>query len=153
MARAAKLFTIGYEQASSPAVLGELERAGVALLVDVRAVSSSRRAGFSKNQLATSLDERGISYLHLRGLGTPKAGRMAARKGDVETLTQIYQAHLQTPQAIEEMDQLAALIGKSGPVCLLCYERDPTHCHRTFIAEIIEERAKISIENLAARRF
>ena len=49
--------------------------AGVKLLVDVRAVTSSRRPGFSKNQLAAGLDERGISYLHLRGLGTPKEGR------------------------------------------------------------------------------
>ena len=43
------------------------KHAGVKLLVDVRAVASSRRPGFSKNQLAAGLDERGISYLHLRG--------------------------------------------------------------------------------------
>ena len=52
--------------------------AGVKLLVDVRAVASSRRPGFSKNQLAAGLDERGISYLHLRGLGTPE-GRPRGR--------------------------------------------------------------------------
>ena len=57
------------------------KHAGVKLLVDVRAVASSRRPGFSKNQLAAGLDERGISYLHLRGLGTPKDGRVAARSG------------------------------------------------------------------------
>ena len=73
MARKTKrLFTIGYEQTPSKAVLDELESAGVKLLVDVRAVASSRRPGFSKNQLAAGLDERGISYLHLKGLGTPK---------------------------------------------------------------------------------
>ncbi len=63
-----KLFTIGYEQTPAKAVLDELERTGVKLLVDVRAVAASRRPGFSKNQLAAGLDERGISYLHLRGL-------------------------------------------------------------------------------------
>ncbi len=52
MARAKKLFTIGYEQTPAKSVLDELERAGVKLLVDVRAVASSRRPGFSKNQLA-----------------------------------------------------------------------------------------------------
>ena len=68
MARKTKrLFTIGYEQTPSKAVLDELENAGVKLLVDVRAVASSRRPGFSKNQLAAGLDERGISYLHLQG--------------------------------------------------------------------------------------
>src|SRR6185437_8249591 len=75
MARAKKLFTIGYEQTPQKAVLDELEHAGVKLLVDVRAVTSSRRPGFSKNQLAAGLDERGIAYVHLKGLGTPKEGR------------------------------------------------------------------------------
>jgi len=68
MAKIKKLFTIGYEQTPPKSVLDELERAGVKLLVDVRAIAASRRPGFSKNQLAAGLDERGISYLHLRGL-------------------------------------------------------------------------------------
>lgn len=150
MARSKKLFTIGYEQASSRAVLDELERAGVKLLVDVRAVTSSRRAGFSKNQLAASLDQHGISYIHLGGLGTPKEGRLAARKGDVSTLKRIYNAHLKTAAAKHDLGELADLALKAGPVCLLCYERDHTNCHRTFIAEIIQDRDKVKIENLAA---
>ena len=81
--KAKKLFTIGYEQTPPKAVLDELEKAGVKLLVDVRAVAASRRPGFSKNQLAAGLDARGISYLHLRGLGTPKDGRVAARSGQL----------------------------------------------------------------------
>src|ERR1700719_5374328 len=95
----APLFTIGYEQATSAAVLDELVAAGVGLLVDVRAVAASRRPGFSKRQLAAGLDERGIRYLHLRGLGTPKEGRLAARRGDLAKLFDVYQSHLATPQA------------------------------------------------------
>ena len=117
MARKTKrLFTIGYEQTPAKAVLDELEQAGVKLLVDVRAVASSRRPGFSKNQLAAGLDERGISYLHLKGLGTPKSGREAARRGKVDLLHKIYSAHLKTAQAKEELDELSALVNKSGPV-------------------------------------
>ena len=153
MAKAKKLFTIGYEQTPSRAVLDELERAGVKLLVDVRAIASSRRPGFSKSQLAAGLDERGISYLHLRGLGTPKEGREAARSGDMKTLTKIYDAHLRTPQAKEEMNELASLVMKAGPVCILCYERDHNDCHRKFIAEIIKDREGVKIENLVAPQF
>jgi len=145
-----RLFTIGYEQTPARSVLDELEKAGVKLLVDVRAVASSRRAGFSKNQLAAGLDERGIAYLHLRGLGTPKEGRLAARSGKYDVLRKIYTAHLKTPQAREEMDELSALVKKSGPVCILCFERDHQHCHRRWIAEIIEDRDRVTIENLAA---
>jgi uncharacterized protein (DUF488 family) len=150
MARAKKLFTIGYEQTPAKAVLDELEQAGVKLLVDVRAIASSRRPGFSKSQLAAGLDERGISYLHLRGLGTPKEGREAARGGKYALLHKIYAAHLKTPQAKEELDELSALVKTSGPVCILCYERDHTHCHRQWIAEIIEERDGVKVENLEA---
>jgi uncharacterized protein (DUF488 family) len=150
MARARKLFTIGYEQTPAKSVLDELEAAGVKLLVDVRAVAASRRPGFSKNQLAAGLDERGISYLHLRGLGTPKSGREAARSGNFAALHKIYAAHLKTAQAKEEMDELSALVKKSGPVCILCYERDHAHCHRQWIAEVIEDRDGVRIENLAA---
>jgi uncharacterized protein (DUF488 family) len=150
MAKVRKLFTIGYEQTPASAVLDELEQAGVKLLVDVRAIAASRRPGFSKNQLAAGLLERGISYLHLRGLGTPKEGRDAARGGKFETLRRIYAAHLKQPQAREELDQLSALVRKSGPVCILCYERDHRECHRQWIAEIIEQRDGVKIENLVA---
>ena len=152
MARRKKLFTIGYEQTPAPAVLDELEQAGVKLLVDVRAVASSRRPGFSKSQLAAGLDERGIGYVHLRGLGTPKEGRLAARAGQYETLQKVYAKHLETAQTREELDELSSLVKKSGPVCILCYERDHRHCHRRWIAEIIEERDGVAVENLTARQ-
>lgn len=150
MAKAKKLFTIGYEQTPSKSVLDELERAKVKLLVDVRAVAASRRPGFSKNQLAAGLDERGIAYLHLRGLGTPKEGREAARSGKAKTMLDIYNKHLKTPQAKEEMNELAELVTKGGAVCLLCYERDPEQCHRNRVAEIICERTGIKVEHLHA---
>ena len=150
MTRRRKLFTIGYEQTPQNAVLDELQNAGVKLLVDVRAIASSRRPGFSKTQLAAGLDERGISYLHLRGLGTPKEGRLAARAGQYDRLQEIYAKHLKTPQARQELDELSALVKKSGPVCILCFERDHRHCHRRWIAEIIEERDGVKVENLAA---
>src|SRR5581483_3914783 len=98
------VFTIGYEQAKSSAVLSELARAKVRLLVDLRAVAASRRPGFSKRQLAAGLDEHGISYLHLRALGTPKEGRVAAHGGDVATMLKIYEKHLRTPEAREQLD-------------------------------------------------
>ena len=143
-----KLFTIGYEQTPPKAVIDELEKAGVKLLVDVRAVTSSRRPGFSKNQLAAGLDERGIAYIHMRGLGTPKEGREAARSGDIKALERIYAKQLKTPEAKQELDELRSLIGKGGPVCILCYERDHKHCHRKFIAELIHERDGVAVENL-----
>ena len=84
-----RLATIGYESDVQPAVIDKLRRAGVEVLIDVRAVASSRRAGFSKSLLAGSLAEAGIDYVHLRQLGTPKAGRQAARAGRIAEMHDI----------------------------------------------------------------
>jgi uncharacterized protein (DUF488 family) len=144
----APLFTIGYEQTPAAAVLDELVRARVNLLVDVRAVASSRRPGFSKRQLAAGLDQRGIKYLHLRGLGTSKEGRLAARRGDLKKLFDVYQEHLKTPEAREELDALTALARFRTRLCLLCYERDHTHCHRQWIAERVRQRTGRTVKHL-----
>jgi uncharacterized protein (DUF488 family) len=147
------LFTIGYEQTPQPAVLDALAEAKVHLLVDVRAVSASRRPGFSKRQLAASLDEKDIGYLHLRGLGTPAKGREAARAGRFAEMLKIFDAHLQTPEAAEQLDELTALVRAGRRVCLLCYERDPAHCHRRRIAEIVHERTGARPDHLIPRLF
>jgi uncharacterized protein (DUF488 family) len=142
------LRTIGYEHATQAALLDELDRAGVDLVVDVRAVTSSRRPGFSKRQLAASLDERGIGYLHLVGLGTPKEGRLAARTGDIDTLWRIYDRHMETPPAQEDFAELLALMRAGKRVCLLCYEREPGQCHRSRIAALLKKRLRMPVDNL-----
>jgi uncharacterized protein (DUF488 family) len=143
-----KLFTIGYEQAKPDAVIAELKRAKVKLLVDTRAVAASRKPGFSKRQLAASLDENGIAYLHLQKLGTPDDGRQAARAGKLESLWKIYARHLTTPDAIEAMDELITIVKSGQTVCLLCFERDQACCHRSRIAEIVNERTGAEVVDL-----
>ena len=147
-AKAAKLFTIGYELAKPDAVMAELKRARVKLLVDTRAVAASRKPGFSKRQLAATLDENGIAYLHLQKLGTPDDGRQAARAGKLDTLWRIYAKHLTTPDAIEAMDELISIVKSGETVCLLCFERDQACCHRSRIAEIVNERTGAEVVDL-----
>jgi uncharacterized protein (DUF488 family) len=142
------LFTIGYEKALPAAVLGELKRAKVDLLVDTRAVAASRRPGFSKRQLAAALDEAGIAYIHLQKLGTPAQGRQAARAGDFEALWRIYDKHIKTPEAQDALSELLALIKSGKRVCLLCYERDPNECHRSRIAALVKKRTRVKVDDL-----
>jgi len=148
-----RLFTIGYEQSTTDAFFAALAAAKVGLLVDVRAVAASRRPGFSKRQLAAGLDQHGIGYVHLQKLGTPKEGRLAARGGQAEKMLRIYERHLATPEAQHALDELTALakasLARSGrPLCLLCYERDPAHCHRQRLAAELHSRLGIKVENL-----
>ncbi len=73
--------TIGYQGTTVQDFLRTLKKAKVDLVVDVRAVASSRLPGFSKSRLAANLAEAGIDYEHLRSLGTPADGRAAAHAG------------------------------------------------------------------------
>ena len=86
------LWTIGYEGATQSEVIARLTAAGVETVADVRAVAASRRAGFSKTVLAASLAAAGLDYVHFRGLGTPKAGRDASRKGRKDEMRAIFTA-------------------------------------------------------------
>ena len=130
------LFTIGYEQSTQDAVLAALRAAGVTHLIDVRAVPQSRKPGFSKRLLCASVEAAGMRYTHLRGLGTPKAGRDAARHGRTAEMHRIFRAHMAEPAAQVDLAQAAALAA-AEPVCLLCFERDPAQCHRSIVAELL----------------
>ncbi len=76
--------------------------------------------------------DAGIEYVHLKALGTPKEGRDAAKKGDRATLERVYQVQLGLPEAQAEAAKMRALAAEK-PSALLCYERDPAHCHRTLL--------------------
>jgi uncharacterized protein (DUF488 family) len=140
--------TIGYQGATITSVLEALAGAGIELLVDVRAVAGSRRPGFSKTPLAANLRGAGIEYLHLRGLGTPATGRAAARAGRFDHMRAIFLEHLRTPEARAELDALADIVQGGRRVCLLCFEADPAHCHRTLVAKALGDLVPIEVRHL-----
>ena len=127
-----RIFTIGYEGATMPAFLAALTGAGVTQVIDVRQLPLSRRPGFSKSPLTAALAEQGISYVHLKALGTPKPGRDAVKKGDRVTLEAVYAGQLELPEAQGEAAKMLGLAADT-PSALLCFERDPAMCHRTLL--------------------
>lgn len=140
--------TIGYEAATMSGFLAALQEAHVELLVDVRAIASSRRPGFSKSKLAANLAGAGIDYRHLRGLGTPAEGRAAAHAGRHAEMHAIYRAHLATPAAQDELETLAELVRTGKRICLLCFEADPAHCHRSLVVEALREQMPLEVAHL-----
>lgn len=127
------LFTIGYEGLVQDQLLDFLTANGVRILLDVRAIAASRKAGFSKSVLAASLAQRGISYCHERSLGTPKPGRLAVRAGHPEAMRAIFADHMKTATAQEGLARATELAGGQR-ICLLCFEREPHDCHRSIVA-------------------
>ena len=142
-----RLATIGYEAATQAEVIDRLKQAGVEVVIDVRAVAASRRAGFSKTWLAGSLADAGIDYVHFRDLGTPKPGRDAARKGHVAEMHEIFEAHLAEPAAQLQLSKATEIAGERK-TALLCYEADAAGCHRRIVAERIHEAIGIEVEDL-----
>lgn len=136
------IFTIGYERTTVPEFVASLRDAGVQWVVDVRALPLSRRPGFSKSALRAALEEAGIEYLHLKALGTPAEGRLAARAGRHADLERIYAGQLEMPEAMMQSAQMLEL-AREMPSALMCMERDPTQCHRSLLLAAVAPDAEV----------
>lgn len=147
MAGLKQIWTIGYEKVGQADFVAALKAAKIKTLVDVREVANSRRAGFSKKSLAAALDEAGIAYIHLKPLGTPKAGREAARRGDTKTMTRIFEAKMVEPESQLALAETADLVAK-GRTCIMCLEHDWRGCHRTIVVQHLTEDFGIKPVNL-----
>ncbi len=143
-------FTIGYEQTRPDAVMATLKKAKVQVLVDTRAVAASRKPGFSKRQLA-AIPRRTRHRLSASAkLGTPAEGRQAARSGKIEQAAGA--STISTSRRMMRDRGHGRICCRSSDqaarVCLLCFERDPGHCHRSRIAEIVQERTGAKVTDL-----
>lgn len=149
-AKRMQLATIGYEGASLADFIATLITAGVERVVDVREIAQSRRPGFSKNALRSALNEAGIDYHHIRQLGDPKPGRDAARAGKIDLFRTIFSSHLELPASKDALMEAVSLAEEKNSV-LVCFERDPKHCHRTIVAQRMAAVSSLKITNLGVQ--
>lgn len=145
-----QIYTIGYEGASLGDFLDALIEAQVDRVVDIRDVPASRRPGFSKNSLREALAEHDIDYTHLKPLGDPKEGRDAMRRGDVKAFQEIFGMHIQSETAQEAL-RTAVDLANERSIALLCFERDPRHCHRAIVAALMCELASFETKHIGVR--
>jgi len=133
------VYTVGYEGRTPAGLVAELVGRGVDVLVDVRELPLSRRKGFSKTALRSVLSERGIRYVHMRELGSPREVRHRLKEdGDYGAFFKAYRAHLAGRSAV--LSELATLVSQ-GVCCLMCYERESDRCHRSVVAERVQATA------------
>ncbi len=144
------IYTIGYEGADLDAFLSTLRMADIRTLVDVRERPLSRKRGFSKSALAAALSAVGISYVHKPALGDPKPGREAARRGNYRLFQEIFGQQMASAQAQEALVALEELARRER-ICLLCFERDPRHCHRGIIAKHLKQKSGFLICHLGVQ--
>lgn len=145
-----RLATIGYEGAAIADFLATLLAAKINIVLDVRELPLSRRKGFSKTALATALAKESIEYRHFRALGDPKAGRDAAKAGHFSEFRKIYARHLKTLGAKDALEKVSEIVASSN-ACLLCYEREPNHCHRSMIADELTKLGLVKVVHLGVK--
>ncbi|WP_353937362.1 DUF488 domain-containing protein [Mesorhizobium liriopis] len=141
------LFTIGYEGSTVDDFLAVLTEVGVRHLVDVRDLPSSRKAGFSKNSLRDRLVSTGIQYSHVKVLGDPREGRLAARAGDKNRFERIFREHISNLEASAAIRSLANEDSQNS-ICLMCFERDHKFCHRQILCEEILSLSAMPVRHL-----
>jgi uncharacterized protein (DUF488 family) len=136
------LFTFGYEGLDLSEFLDHLHRAKVQIVLDIRELPLSRKAGFSKRALAAALNDAGIEYEHIPALGCPKPIRQRYKEdGDWAQYTRDFKRHLRLQDAA--ITKVAATARKSS-ACLVCFEADYRVCHRSLVAEsVIGARGKV----------
>jgi uncharacterized protein (DUF488 family) len=110
----------------------------VKTLIDVRELPLSRKKGFSKKKLNEALAENGIQYIHLKSLGDPKPLRDKIKKKAISW--QIFEIQYRK-HAISNMDSVEKVVelNHNNRVCMMCFERDHTECHRSIISDIIQK--------------
>lgn len=145
------LGTIGYEGAALEDFIATLKSAGIRRLIDVRELPLSRRKGFAKRALSGALNVAGIEYVHLRGLGDPKEGRIAARNKEYTKFRKVFSRHMQSVEAQADLAKAIELVD-DGASCLMCFEKDHNNCHRAIVADAIRATIPISIEHLEVIR-
>jgi len=143
------VFTIGYEGLDIDSFVTLLEEHGIDTVVDIRELPLSRKRGFSKKALGTTLNVHGRSYVHIAALGCPKTVRDVYRTdGDWKRYTEGFVRHLSTQD--EAMAGLSAMSGESN-CALLCYEADFNRCHRSLVAKALREGFGADIQHIRSR--
>jgi transcriptional regulator with XRE-family HTH domain len=135
MAPRLDLVSAGYEGASIEDFIADLKARGVQQVADVRLTPLSRKPGFSKKRLAACLEEQGIEYRHLRGLGNPKDNRPPFYDGRIEEGKAVFRQLLETSeQAGQDLAELVEA-ARGSRVAVLCFEADEQRCHRQVVLE------------------
>jgi uncharacterized protein (DUF488 family) len=142
------ILTIGHSTLPLEKFLELLDAHGIRRLVDVRTIPKSRRnPQFGQDQLAASLEPRGIQYIHLPGLG----GMRHARKDSINTgwknaSFRGYADYMQTSPFADNLNKLLEIAG-AGPTGIMCAEAVPWRCHRSLIADALLARG-IDVEHI-----
>ena len=135
------VFTIGHSTRAIDAFIELLRAHGVQRLIDVRTIPQSRHnPQFGSERLAASLEQAGIQYTHMPGLGGLRRPRKdSVNLGWRNASFRGYADYMQTPE-FEENLKRSIERATHERVVLMCAESVPWRCHRSLIADALLAR-------------
>lgn len=135
------MLTIGHSNRPIEEFLDLLKAHGVELLVDVRTVPRSRHnRQFNRDTLPHSLEQAGIRYEHMPGLGGLRHARKDSPNTGWKNLSfRGYADYMQTGEFAENLRMLEKL-DRERRVAIMCAESVPWRCHRSLIADALTVR-------------
>jgi uncharacterized protein (DUF488 family) len=131
------LFTIGYEGKTFEAYLNELIKNNIRLVCDVRRNAISKKFGFSKNKLGSTLESLHIQYVHIPELGIESVKRRDL--DSIESVEMLFKEYEEEylPQKKKFLEQINDLLLKCKRIALTCFESNHKECHRSRVAEAL----------------
>jgi uncharacterized protein (DUF488 family) len=141
LAHVSTICSIGHSTRSAEEFIRILRANSITLVADIRTVPKSRHnPQFEGGALERSLEEAGIGYVHLKGLG----GLRHPRKDSVNLgwRNESFRGYADHMETEEFQTALSALVKMSEeqPVAIMCAEGNPFRCHRTLVADALTAR-------------
>ena len=157
-----EIFTIGVYGSTEQQFFGKLAKNGIDTFCDIRqrrGVRGSQYAFVNSKRLQETLAEMGISYAYLKDLSPTKEIRAAQKEADKrngiqkkdrtrlgEVFIEGYKQHIADydfgalDKKLKEMD--------ADKVAFFCVEESPYACHRSIVAEKLQELFGYQITHL-----
>lgn len=142
------ILTIGHSNRSIEQFVQLLQAHGATLVVDVRKMPGSRRnPQFGRDTLPQSLQQVGIGYVHMPGLGGLRRRQTGSpNTGWKNASFQGFADYMLTPEFQQCLQELLERSKGERPV-LMCAEAVPWRCHRSLIADALVVRG-IDVEHI-----
>lgn len=157
-----QLKTIGVYGLSEEAFFEALQSAEIDTFIDIRqrrGVRGAKYAYANSQRLQARLAELGVRYLHLKELAPTRAIRLLQDKADKAsktpkrkrtTLGQVF-VDAYRSEILESFDP-QALTAELPPgarvIAIFCVERQPAACHRSLVAEKLQQDLGWPVEHL-----
>lgn len=130
-------YSLGYEGKSIDKYLNTLIKNKIEIVYDVRNNPVSRKFGYSKSRLESYLNNVGIRYFHLPGLGIPpKYRRDLDTKSDYEELFSFYRKSI-INESLKDLEEIKKSLKENFRIVIICFESDFRMCHRKIVCEFL----------------